>query len=238
MAGKRSMQEEFFHTFNSVIKSRGQVILTSDRPPHEIHPLDVRIQSRLEGGLTIDIQQPSFELRTAIVLIKAKQIQFDIPMDIAQRIASAITSTRKLEGVVKALHSEHMLRHKPITHDLVQDVLKQNRVEDRGEMRINAKPLDIIKTIANQYHIKLIDIRGPKRQKNITNARHIAMFLIKDQLDLPLIEIGRYFGNRDHTSVMHAVRKIEQSLPEDEELRTQIQAVKTSLSGNRLEIRD
>lgn len=232
MAGKRSMQEEFFHTFNSVIKARGQVILTSDRPPHEIHPLDDRIQSRLEGGLTIDIQQPSFELRTAIVLIKAKQINFTIPMDMAQRIASAITSTRKLEGIVKALHSEHILRHKAITHDLVQEVLRQHQVDDQKQEKIYAKPLDIIKTISNQYHIKLMDIRGPKRSKPVATARHIAMYLIKHHLDMPFTEIGRYFGDRDHTSVMHAVKKIETSLPNDEELRTQIQAIRTSLSGS------
>lgn len=231
MAGKRSMQEEFFHTFNSVLKARGQVILTSDRPPHEINPLDDRIQSRLEGGLIIDIQQPSFELRTAIVLIKAKQIQFSIPMDIAQRVASAITSTRKLEGIVKALHSEHVLRHKPITHDLVQEILRQHQVTDHQQQKIYAKPLEIIKTISNQYHIKLMDIKGPKRSKPIANARHIAMYLIKHHLDLPFAEIGRYFGDRDHTSVMHAVKKIEEALPGDEELRTQVQAVRTSLSG-------
>ncbi|MEO8581584.1 MAG: chromosomal replication initiator protein DnaA [Patescibacteria group bacterium] len=231
MAGKRAMQEEFFHTFNSVLKSRGQVILTSDRPPHEISPLDDRIQSRLEGGLSIDIQQPSFELRIAIVLIKAKQIQFSIPMDIAQRIASAITSTRKLEGIVKALHSEHVLRHKPITHDLVQEILRQHQVTDQKQEKIYAKPLEIIKTISNQYHIKLMDIKGPKRSKPIANARHIAMYLIKHHLDLPFAEIGRYFGDRDHTSVMHAVKKIEEALPANEELRTQVQAVRTSLSG-------
>lgn len=231
MAGKRAMQEEFFHTFNSVLKARGQVILTSDRPPHEISPLDDRIQSRLEGGLIIDIQQPSFELRTAIVLIKAKQINFSIPMDIAQRIASAITSTRKLEGIVKALHSEHVLRHKVITHDLVQDLLRQHQITDQKQDKIYAKPLEIMKTISNQYHIKLMDIRGPKRSKPIANARHIAMYLIKHHLDLPFAEIGRYFGDRDHTSVMHAVKKIEESLPNDEELRTQVQAVRTSLSG-------
>lgn len=234
MAGKRSMQEEFFHTFNSVLKAGGQVLLTSDRAPHEIHPLDDRIQSRLEGGLTIDIQQPSFELRTAIVLIKAKQIAFSIPMDIAQRVASAITSTRKLEGIVKVLHSEHMLRHQPITHELVDRILKNQRGDERIDQKIQAKPLDIIKTIANQYHIKLIDIRGPKRSKNIATARHIAMFLLKEELDLPYTEIGRYFSGRDHTSIMHAVRKIEGLLPNDEELRTQIQAIKTSLSGVQL----
>lgn len=231
MAGKRSMQEEFFHTFNAVLKGGGQVILTSDRPPHEIHPLDDRIQSRLEGGLIIDIQQPSFELRTAIVLIKAKQNNFHIPMDIAQRVASAITSTRRLEGIIKVLHSEHMLRHQPITQELADRILRQQQVDMTIAQKIHAKPLDIIKTIANQYHIKLIDIRGPKRSKSITTARHVAMYLLKQELELPYTEIGRYFGGRDHTSIMHAVRKIEQLVPQDEELRTQIQAIRTSLSS-------
>lgn len=231
MAGKRSMQEEFFHTFNAVIKTHGQVILTSDRPPHEIHPLDDRIQSRLEGGLIIDIQQPSFELRTAIVLIKAKHYKITIPMDVAQIIASSITSTRKLEGVVRALHSEVTLRKKTITPELVHLLLKQQKGQDAESMRIQAKPLDIIKTIANHYHIKLMDIRGPKREKSIAMARHVAMYLLKQELDLPLLEIGRYFGNRDHTSVLHAVKKIDQLATEDDQLGTQIQAIKTSLSG-------
>lgn len=231
MAGKRSMQEEFFHTFNAVIKSRGQVILTSDRAPHEIHPLDDRITSRLEGGLIIDIQQPSFELRTAIVLIKAKQIDFPLPMDFAQKIAASITSTRKLEGVVKAVHSEHILRRQPITQELIQGLLNKHSSEESAELKISAKPQEIIKTIANQFHIKQIDIRGPKRNKEITNARHIAMFILKDELNLPLAEIGRHFGGRDHTSVMHAVKKIELSLQKDMDLRTQVQAIKTSLSG-------
>lgn len=231
MAGKHSMQEEFFHTFNAVIKAGGQVILTSDRPPHEIHPLDDRIQSRLEGGLIIDIQQPSFELRTAIVLIKAKQISFPLPMDLAQKIASAITSTRRLEGIVKALHSEHILRHQPITAELVDSILKKHLVEEVKITKIKAKPIDIIKITANHFHIKLIDIRGPKRQKPIADARHLAMFLLKQELNIPLIEIGQYFGGRDHTSVLHAVKKIGNRVSVDDDLRTQLQAIKTSLQS-------
>ncbi len=231
MAGKRSMQEEFFHTFNAVIKTRGQVILTSDRAPHEIHPLDDRIQSRLEGGLIIDIQQPSFELRTAIVLIKAKHYQIQIPMDVAQTIASKVTSTRRLEGVVKGVHSEVVFRKKAITNELVEHILKQQQIQDPESLKIYAKPLDIIKTISNHYHIKLMDVRGPRREKSITLARHVAMYLLKHELNLPLLEIGRYFGNRDHTSVLHAVKKIEFMLDSDDQLGTQVQAIKTSLSG-------
>ena len=231
MAGKRSMQEEFFHTFNAVIKARGQVLLTSDRPPHEIHPLDDRIQSRLESGLIIDIQQPSFELRTAIVLIKAKHFQIQIPMDVAQAIASKVTSTRRLEGVVKAVHSEVMFRKKAISIELVELLLKQQKGQEPESLKIYAKPLDIIKTIANHYHIKLMDIKGPRREKSIAMARHISMYLLKQELNLPLLEIGRYFGNRDHTSVLHAVRKIETLLDRDDQLETQIQAIKTSLSS-------
>ena len=230
MAGKRAMQEEFFHTFNAVLKTGGQVILTSDRPPHEIHPLDDRIQSRLEGGLTIDIQQPSFELRTAIVLIKAKQIQFPLPMDMAQKIASAVTSTRRLEGVVKALHSEHILRHQPVTMSLVETVLKGLNVEEDERQTLRAKPNEIIKTIANHYHIKLVDIKGPKRSKNIATARHLAMFILKQELDLPLVEIGRYFSNRDHTTVMHAVNKVSDILTKKEDWRINLQAIRTSLA--------
>lgn len=230
MAGKRTMQEEFFHTFNSVLKTHGQVILTSDRPPHEISPLDDRIQSRLEGGLIIDIQQPSFELRTAIVLIKAKQFDCPIGMEHAQKIAATITSTRKLEGVVKAVHSEHLLMRKPITAELISSILSQlQQNEDGTPQKIKAKPLDIIKTISNQYHIKMSELRGPKRTKHITTARHVAMYILKTHLDLPLMEIGHYFGSRDHTSVMHAVKKIDHLRNSDLQVQTEIQAIETSL---------
>lgn len=231
MAGKRAMQEEFFHTFNAVLKTGGQVILTSDRPPYEINPLDDRIQSRLEGGLTIDIQQPSFELRTAIVLIKAKQIQFVLPMDMAQKIASAVTSTRKLEGVVKAIHSKHVLKHSPITMDLVDEVLTKAKAEDEDQPQtLRAKPSEIIKIIANHFHIKLVDIKGPKRAKHITTARHLAMFLLKQELHLTYVEIGRYFSNRDHSTVMHAVDKVQENVTNEEDWRLNLQAIKTSLS--------
>ncbi len=216
IAGKTSMQEEFFHTFNAVVQSGGQIVLTSDRPPQEINPLQDRIKSRLEGGLIIDIQQPSLELRTAILLNKAQSLHFTLPMEFATFIAQNIQSTRRLEGVVQTLHSEHTLRNKPITQKLVTSIVSKEKEEQ--QQKITAKPLDVIKQTAKYFEIKLKDIKGPRRLKNIVGARHIAMYLLKHDLDMGLVEIGRHFGGRDHTTVLHAVGKIEEEIKNDAQL--------------------
>lgn len=229
IAGKNAVQEEFFHTFNALIKQQSQIVLTSDRPPHEITLLEDRLRSRFEAGLMIDIQQPSFELRTAIVLVKAKAQQINMTIDLAKIIAAKIESARKIEGVITSIRSAIELQHRTLDTDLLDELL-QSEVEAK-RARIKVAPAEIIKTVANHYHVKQISVKGTSRLKNLVTARHIAMYLLKKELSLPLVEIGRWFTARDHTSVLHAVKKIEKDLVFDEQLRQDISALQTTLSA-------
>ncbi len=229
IAGKNTAQEEFFHTFNAITRSGGQVIMTSDRPPHEIHPLEDRLRSRFEGGLTIDIQQPTFELRTAILLIKAQKLALDLPMEIAQIIASEVESTRKLEGVVFKLHSAHHFQNRPLDEKLAREILGQ---ESKPVIpRQNLKPSAVLRAVTSHFHISANTLRGPSRKQEYVYARHIAMYILKHELNLPYTEIGASFGGRDHTSVMHAFQKIEQEVKENQQIQQDISAIRISLTS-------
>ena len=229
IAGKNAVQEEFFHTFNALIKNQSQIVLTSDRPPHEITLLEDRLRSRFEAGLMIDIQQPSFELRTAIVLLKAKAQNLSISIDIAKIIASKVESARKIEGVITSIRSEIELKHKELNQELIEELLQVEVTNKRP--RIKVSPADVIKTVANHYHVKQAALKGSSRLKSLVTARHVAMFLLKNELQLPLTEIGRWFTGRDHTSVLHAVRKIEKEQVLDETIQQDVSALKTTLTS-------
>lgn len=227
IAGKNAVQEEFFHTFNALIKQRSQVVLTSDRPPQEIHLLEARLRSRFEAGLMIDIQEPSFELRTAILLVKSKAENLHIPMDLAKTIASQVESARKIEGIITTIRSEVELKKRAISPELIAEILK-NETPQRNKV-LKVSPTDVIRTVANHYHLKQTAIKGKQRVKNIVSARHIAMYLLKEELSLSLVEIGRWFSNRDHTSVIHAVRKVEKDMALDDSVRRDVAALRTTL---------
>ena len=228
IAGKNTVQEEFFHTFNAIMPAGGQIILTSDRPPHEINLLEDRLKSRFEAGLIIDIQQPTFELRTAIILIKSKKLGLEMPMDLAQRIASQVESTRKLEGILVRLHSEVVLFKKPLTPELVSGMLERTELVEFPKH--NIKSGDVIKTVANHFHISTAAMKGPSRIKNLVEARHIAMYILHVELSIALEEVGGTFNGRDHSSVLHASNKIRDLLPSSETMRTKVNAIKTSLA--------
>lgn len=229
IAGKNAVQEEFFHTFNALTKQFSQIVLTSDRPPHEIALLEDRLRSRFEAGLMIDIQQPSFELRTAIVLVKAKAQQIQITIDLAKVIASKVESARKIEGIITSIRSEIELKHRELNQELIEDIL-QVEVETKRP-RIKVAPADVIKTVANHYHVKQSSLKGTSRLKNLVTARHIAMYILKKELSLPLTEIGRWFTGRDHTSVLHAVKKVERDIALSDELRQDVSALQMTLAA-------
>ena len=229
IAGKNAVQEEFFHTFNALTKQFSQIVLTSDRPPHEITLLEDRLRSRFEAGLMIDIQQPSFELRTAIVLVKAKAQQIPITIDLAKIIASKVESARKIEGIITSIRSEIELKKKDLNQELIEDLL-QTEVETKRP-RIKVSPADVLKTVANHYHVKQSSLKGSSRLKNLVVARHIAMYLLKKELSLPLTEIGRWFASRDHTSVLHAVKKIEKEIVLNDEVRQDVSALQMTLAA-------
>lgn len=229
IAGKNAVQEEFFHTFNALTKLFSQIVLTSDRPPHEITLLEDRLRSRFEAGLMIDIQQPSFELRTAIVLVKAKAQHIPITIDLAKIIASKVESARKIEGIITSIRSEIELKKKDLNQELIEEIL-QVEVETKRP-RIKVSPGDVLKTVANHYHVKQSSLKGSSRLKNLVTARHIAMYLLKKELSLPLTEIGRWFTSRDHTSVLHAVKKIEKEIILNDEIRQDVSALQMTLAS-------
>ncbi|PJE70181.1 chromosomal replication initiator protein DnaA [Candidatus Shapirobacteria bacterium CG10_big_fil_rev_8_21_14_0_10_48_15] len=230
IAGKDRAQEEFFHTFNSISRVGGQVILTSDRRPDEIDKLEDRLRSRFEGGLAIDIQSPDFELRTAILLIKAQQKKIKLPMDVAQLVAGNITSTRKLEGMLFRLIAEMKTTGQPITPEMASAILGQNSETNNVPRRV-VRPKEVLSAVANHYDLKIADLTGPRRPKTIAEARQISMYLLKSDLNLPYVEIGRFLGNRDHTTIMYGVGKITHNLSTSEELRVDIAGIKQKLYG-------
>lgn len=227
IAGKNTVQEEFFHTFNTITKRAGQIILTSDRPPSEIALLEDRLRSRFEAGLMVDIQQPSFELRSAILLIKANAMNIKLPMELAQVIATRIDSARKLEGIIKSIKSEVELKHRAITPELIDELCKVEG--EKPVQRLRVKPTDVIKTVADFYQLKQSELRGKVRVKSIVKARHIAMYFLKEDLKLPYMEVGRWFSNRDHTSAIHALRKVTEDMQHDQELRKEMQTLRIQL---------
>jgi chromosomal replication initiator protein len=229
IAGKNAVQEEFFHTFNALQKEQSQIVLTSDRPPHEMTLLEDRLRSRFEAGLMIDIGQPSFELRTAILLVKSKAANLNIPIEIAKTIASQVDSARKIEGIITSIRSEVELKGKSITPELIAELLKAEADDKRPT--ITASPSDIIKAVADHYKLKQTALKGKRRVKSLVTARHIAMFLLKMELDLPLVEIGRWFSGRDHTSVLHAVKKIEKELNINDMIKRDVSALRMTLSA-------
>ena len=233
IGGKDKVQEEFFHTFKAIHQEGGQIVLTSDQMPSDIAGLEARLRSRFEGGLTIDIQQPSFELRAAILLIKAKAWRIEIPMDVAQLVAANIESTRQLEGFLKRLVAETTFKHEPVSPQVAERVLgsMKHHGEKNGVVKNSPEPTTILKTVSEVFSIKLSVIKGERRKKDVVTPRHLAMYLLRADAGLPLEEIGALFGGRDHTTVMHAVEKITSLLPNDERLRGSLAEVRKRIDA-------
>lgn len=225
--GKEKVQEELFHTFNAIYRN-GQVVLTSDRQPREIEGLEDRLRSRFEGGLTIDIQAPDFELRCAILLIKAKQQNLNLPMDVAKLIASNIEDTRRLEGFLTRLITEAHLKDEAITPEFANALL--GKVSEPREKRI-VRPKEVLDVVANHYDLKLAQIKGSRRLKKFVLPRQILMYLLRHDLRMNLMEIGEFLDGRDHTTIMYGVEKITNLLPKSEDLRVALGAIRKRLYG-------
>lgn len=229
IAGKVTVQEEFFHTFNAIQRAGGQIVLTSDRPPEEIAKLEERLRSRFEAGLIIDVPAPDFELRTAILLIKARQRGIDLSMDIAQLIAANIETNRKMEGFLTRLVTEAETKKIPLSIELANSLLGKNLVEKELENKA-IRPKEVIETVADYFHLKASQLKGKTRVKEIVVPRQILMYILRAEMNLSLVEVGKLIGGRDHTTVMHGVDKITGLLREDEDLRVDISGIKQRLS--------
>ena len=203
-AGKEKIQEELFHTFNSLVDVGAQIVLSSDRSPSEIKKLEKRLSSRFSGGLTVDIGPLDFELKTAILLIKAKKHGVDLPIDAAKKIAQNAQDARELEGNLLRIITEAQRKNTQITPSLIDQVLGDIQKQYAAILH----PDDIVRGVCAFYKIKLPQIRSPNRNAYLVKARQICMYLLKKKLNLPYVEIGNLLGGRDHTTVMHGVEKI------------------------------
>lgn len=224
IAGKDSVQEEFFHTFNALVSAGSQIILTSDQPPSAIKKLEERLRSRFEAGLIVDIAPPDFELRCAIVEIKAKQRGLEIPSNIIHMIAGNIDTPRKIEGFLIKLLSETTIKKTQMNEDLIESLIGKG--DDMSPMRIKASPNDIIGAVLKYYSLGKKQLLGESRAKKFSQPRQLLMYILRTQLSLPYEEVGRLIGGRDHTTVMHAVDKITQMASDDVQIREDILGIK------------
>ena len=211
---KERIQEEFFHTFNSIYEAGGQIVISSDRPPREISTLEERLRSRFEWGLITDIQPPDLETRIAILRKKVKTdgTQVSDPK-VLEFIAGRIsTNIRELEGALTRVVAFSSLTGRPMTEDLAQDVLKD--VFPQGEVR-QVSIERIQELVSDRFGLSLEELCGDKRSQNIVYPRQVAMYLSRELTDSSLPKIGKQFGGRDHTTVIHATSKIARMIRED-----------------------
>ncbi|NLW24380.1 MAG: chromosomal replication initiator protein DnaA [Clostridia bacterium] len=229
LAKKERTQEEFFHTFNALYEANRQIIISSDRPPKEIPLLEDRLRTRFEWGLITDIQPPDLETRIAILRKKAQMDNIDVSNDVMLYIAEKIQSNiRELEGALIRVIAFASLNNKPITVQLAEEALKDILVVNKP------RPItaDLIQEkVASFFAIKIEDLKGKKRTKNVAYPRQIAMYLCRELTDLSLPKVGEYFGGRDHTTVLHAQDKISKELETDPYLQDIIKKIKDELKN-------
>jgi chromosomal replication initiator protein len=213
IAGKERTQEEFFHTFNALYDSQKQIVITSDCPPREIPTLEERLHSRFEWGLIADIQPPDLETKVAILKRKAETEKMDLPDGVALFIASKIKSNiRELEGCLVRLAAYASLKGLPVSIELAQEALK-NMVTEESSDGISIE--NIQKCVANHYGLRVSDLKSRNNSRSVALPRQVAMYLCKVLTKASLPEIGREFGGKHHTTVLHSVNKIERLYEED-----------------------
>jgi len=225
IAGKNYVQEEFYHTFNSLVRAGGQIILTSDKPPSEIKKLEDRLRSRFSGGLNIDIQSPDFELRTAIVLIKARSRNIEIDFETASLIAEKTADARELEGQLLRIYTNSLSTGGNITKEQVNEEIDRKRVKDSARV----SPQEIIRVVSSYYDINPTLIKKPSRKENVVLPRQVVMYLLRVNLQMKLEDIAYLLKRKDHTTVMHGVDKITNNLLKNPQFKEGIDRIIQSL---------
>ena len=227
IAGKKSTQEEFFHTFNALYESHKQIVVTSDKFPKEIPDLEERLRSRFEWGLIADIQSPDTETKQAILKMKADQNKIDLPEDVSYFLSNSITSNvRELEGYLIRVGAYASLTSTPINLEMAKNILKDIIVENSREITIEK----IQKTVSEHFQIKTSELKSSKRLKNLVFPRQIAMYICRKMTDLSYPEIGVKFGGKDHSTIIHAIKKIEKKIDEDMHTRMMIEKLMEKLN--------
>ncbi len=228
IAGKDSTQEEFFHTFNALHMAQKQIIIASDRPPKEFTELEDRITSRFSSGIIADISKPDVDTRIAILRAKRDQSNHSFPNEVIDFIAQQIdTNIRELEGAYIQVLTHARANDKDIDLEVAANALGHALIKEKVHKPININ--DILKTVSNYYSIKMIDIKGKRRTKEIVVPRQVAMYLIYDMTATPFVSIGELLGGRDHTTVMHGVRKVEDNITREVKLRQDVDNIKQAL---------
>ena len=228
IGGKERTQIEFFHTFNALYDSGKQVVLTSDRPPKDIPTLTERLRSRFEWGLIADIQPPDFETRVAILKRKAEIEKIEVSDSVIKLIATIIKSNiRQLEGALIKLKAKATLEGKPITEKLVRELfLEEEKTKEKREKALKEVSVKIIKeTVCSQFGVEVELLDSPIRKKKVALARQIAMYLTKKIGNYPYTQIASFFNRDDHTTVIHAVKKVEELLKKDEKLSSLVEEI-------------
>ena len=224
IAGRDSTQEEFFHTFNTLHEARKQIILTSDKPPQDIARLEERLKSRFAWGLTADISKPDIETRIAILREKARQEHVSIPDEVMEQIADNVdTNIRELEGCFNRLVAYAKLVNQPITMELTMAALK-DVLEKKAHRTITA---DIImQTVCDFYNLRMEELTGSSRRREITVPRQIAMYLIREMTELSLPQIGTCFGGKDHSTVLHSCNTVANNMKSSADLNRQVNDIR------------
>ncbi|MGN0663759.1 MAG: chromosomal replication initiator protein DnaA [Negativibacillus sp.] len=230
IAGKEQTQEEFFHTFETLHAAKKQIVLVSDRPPKEIKTLEERLRTRFEWGLLADIQPPDIETRIAIIKRKAELMGLDIPNDVAEYIANRIKSNiRQLEGVVKKINAYKTLAKQApsikVAENAIRDILSDNQPVPVTVERI-------ISEVGRTYGVSSSDIRSSKRSSQISNARQIAMYVIRDITQMSMASIGEEFGGRDHSTVVYAINQVTKNIAQDAKYKETIEDIIKNIRDN------
>ena len=228
IAQKERTQEEFFHTFNALHESMKQIVIASDRPPKELAEIEDRLRSRFEWGLIADIQPPDLETKVAILQKKAESEQVFLPTDVALFIASNVrTNVRELEGAMTRLIAWCQLNHTDITLSATQQCLKQFI-----DMQVRKVTIESIqRAVAEQFGMRVSDLKQKNNSRNVVVPRQIAMYLAKQMTEASLPEIGRQFGGKHHTTVMHSIGKIDEQLRTDKDLHRMLNKLQEQLNG-------
>jgi chromosomal replication initiator protein len=225
LEGKEGTQEEFFHTFNALYDAQRQIVLTSDRPPKDMARLEERLVSRFEWGLVVDIRPPDFETRMAILRKKADDDGLRIDDDVIELVAHSCTaSVRELEGAVIKLLAYSSLTNQDITIGLARTALRNmlgRRAHESGPI---LAPERIRELVARRWRVREDALASKRRTKDVTVPRQVAMYLIKETLDISLVRIGELFGGRDHSTVIHSIRKVVEDMERDPAFRLQVEA--------------
>ena len=230
LAGKERTQDEFFHTFDFLHSNNKQIILTSDRPPKEIATLEDRLRNRFEMGLMADIQPPDLETRIAIIRRKAESLDIPISDDIAEYIAGQLKSNvRQLEGVVKNMRAQYMLKGEKLSVLTAQNAIRDIRNDNQP---VTVTVDRIISEVARSMMVKPEDIRSQKRSAPISQARQVAEYVMRNVTGLPMQSIGDEFGARDHSTIVYALRKVEERMEKDSVFKNTVNDIIKNISEN------